>query len=434
MARIIALDEVDAKLKAFLTASLRKEDEAILMPNANISPESKCVRNVVLRLSVNATGLNPDIFSPNWFSGVSFVRIATEKAESILNDSTLREKVMSKMAQHVPSEMQDTNLQCGPELDCDASDRDTKEWTAGFDGPGCCVGIYSAQQSKAEDAQYRGTERSHKSYYLVCKAGGGVSAQTFHARLAASLKDGKTLDDALSEGGVPGARALRRVSEASRRNRGRILSIAADAMGIYDVDTIGDTSNSVGSTCRLVTPGIDVSYNTIIRVESDPSSPIWVYASGCVNASVSSNMVVSSNAADGFVVFMNKEDNVCVNLRNEACNCLPFCTPRLMSNRDTLFVAVDAHKHAIKNNSIAHPDTHWISSHFVWKPKVFKDKQTRLEPLCLWGTHASEDFISQWSRELGISRLVPVRIRPESVCLAAVEPGKLRVAVKTIDS
>ena len=102
------------------------------------------------------------------------MRIATGKAENILNDRTLKAEVVSKMTQNVPSEMEDTNMQCGPELDCDDSDRDTKVWTAGFDGPGCCVGIYSAQQSKAEDVQYRGTERSHKSYYLVCKAGGGL--------------------------------------------------------------------------------------------------------------------------------------------------------------------------------------------------------------------------------------------------------------------
>ena len=72
------------------------------------------------------TGLNPDLFSPNWFSGVSHVRIATGKAENILNDRTLKAEVVSKMTQNVPSEMEDTNMQCGPELDCDDSDRDTK--------------------------------------------------------------------------------------------------------------------------------------------------------------------------------------------------------------------------------------------------------------------------------------------------------------------
>ena len=86
-----------------------------------------------------------------------------------------------------------------------------------------------------------------KSYYLVCKAGAGLAGQTFHARLSAALKSGSTLDEALSDDGTPGAKALRRVAVAAKRNRCRILNIAAQSLGFVCVDTIGDNASPLSS-------------------------------------------------------------------------------------------------------------------------------------------------------------------------------------------
>ena len=120
-------------------------------------------------------------------------------------------------------------------------------------------------------------------------------------------------------------------------------------------------------------------------------------------------------------------------LKNEAYSCLPFSTPRILSNRDAVFIAVDAHKHARKSKNNPHPDHDWVYSRFSWHSKDFGNG-VEIEPPCIWGSHESESFLSDWARELGISRASPIRLQPEIVAISAVEPGKLRVATKSVAS
>lgn len=270
----------------------------------------------------------------------------------------------------------------------------------------------------------------HCSYYLVCKAGAGVAGQTFHARLCAALKQGASLDEALSETGTPGARALVRVAAAARRNRARILSSVADALQFFSLDSIGDHAGPVGCEYRTAIPSIDVTYNSLTHVCSEPRST-WQYASGCVDASVSTGMVISSNVSEGFVAFASPNGDTRVSVRNDAHCCVPFSTPRLMTTRDAMLYAVDQHKKARKEGSVAHPDSEWLRLRFIWTSKQF-EKHVDIEPPSLWGSHGKESFLADWARELGVSRLSPIRLQPEIVCLSALEMGKLRVAVKSV--
>lgn len=208
MARVVALDEIEHKLKQHILNSLRTSDEAMVLPQAHVSPESGTLKNVVMRLCGSEPGLNPDIFSPMWFSGVSVISVSSERAESLLSSDAKRREMILALAKSVPSEMQDTQIQVGPCLDGDEEDRDTDQWIPGFDGPGCCVGLYSSAHSRAPEAQLDGMSRVHNSYFLVCKAGAGLAGQTFHARLSAALRSGSTLDEALSDNGTPGTASL----------------------------------------------------------------------------------------------------------------------------------------------------------------------------------------------------------------------------------
>lgn len=432
MARIVSLDDVDANVRAYLNSNLRVMDEAVVLPQAHRSAESNNVKNVVMRLSGSEAELDPQIFSPNWFAGVSFMQVPVEKVEPVLKDDATRRQFLARLVEAVPSEMADSQLQVGPELEGDELDRDKSEWACGFDGPGCCVGIYSALQRRSPDWQSEGMARAYKSYYLVCKTGAGVAGQTFHARLTSALRDGVTLDDALSEGGKPGARALRRVAQASKRNRGRVLLLAAEALGMYGADSVSDNASPTSKTYRVAIPQIDVTFNSLSRVETGVGSrSIWQYAAGCVDAAVSSGMATSSNVAEGFVAFVMPNGEARIHLRNEAYSCLPFCSPRICSNRAALFVAVEEHKRAARSGGDAHADAQWVSSHFDFKSHKVGEA-LHMAPPCIWGSHASENFLSEWSRELGVSRAVPVRMAPELVALSAVESGKLRVAVKAV--
>ena len=157
---------------------------------------------------------------------------------------------------------------------------------------------------------------------------------------------------------------------------------------------------------------------------------VWQYAAGACDAAASQGVVVSSNVAEGFVAFVSRAGERLV-LKNEAHSCLPFSTPRILSNRDAVFAAVEAHKKARKSKTCSHPDHDWVYSRFAWRSKDFGNA-VDIEPPCIWGSHESEAFLSEWSRELGVSRASPIRLQPEIVAISAVEPGKLRVATKSV--
>lgn len=430
MARVVALDEVNHTLKQYLINTLRAQDEAVVLPQSHLSPESGAVKNVVMRLDGSCDGLDPKVFSPDWFSGVSVVHVPSAAAEALLSSNEKRKCVVQALAQAIPSEMQDSQVQVGPELDGDAEDRDTSPWTAGFDGPGCCVGLYSATQNRAPDARMDGMSRAHLSYYLVCKAGAGIAGQTFHSRLSSSLKKGQTLDEALSDSGYPGSRALRRVTMAGRRNRCRVLTAAAQSMGFLTLDTIGDNASPTTSPYRIAIPAIDCSYNSITQVEAG-ARKVWQYCSGCTDGALSKGRVCSSNVSEGFVAFMNPNGDMKFSCRNEAHGALPFSTPRIASNRDVVFRETEAYKQAKARSTAVHPDHEWISTHFAWSSKNFGNG-VDMEPTSLWGSHESEQFVAEWSRELGVAKAQPVRLQPQLVALSAMEPNRLRVASKAV--
>jgi hypothetical protein len=434
MARVFALDEehCDQHLRSALQNSLRVYDECVALPQANKSSESGSFKNVVMNLNGQECNLNPDIFSPNWFSGVSGVVIQTKEAEEIINDPVRRAKAVKDLANAIPSELSKVDESVGPELECTPDDRDLKPWNCGFDSPGCCVGLYSTIQSRNTDPNNMGTARPHKVYFLICKAGGGIAAQTFHSRLSASLKKGRTLEEALAEGNVPGAQALRRVGTAAQRNRGRILCLAAEALGLHVIDTLNDTACPMEHAYRVAVCSINVTTNSIRK--TNPHSPIstFQYFSGCVDAQSSQGVLSCSNVAEGFLLFTDQNGEYKINVKNEAFNSVPFSSVRIKSNRDVVMEAAEKMKTSKDKNEpnlARHADSEWIKKRFMWKSRDFG---LDVEPPCLLGTYKSETFSSVWSRELGLSNCRAVRLIPEVVCIAATEPAKLRAASRHV--
>lgn len=420
MTRLLGLEEVDAKLRAAITNVLRVSDEATALPSASRSVESGAFKNVVMRLSGIEPDLNPELFSANWFAGASVVAVPAAVAEPLLRDASRRASVLRQLSEKIASEMADSELQVGPELEADGTDVDVKTWRHGFDGPGCSVGLYSGLQSRSPDIAIYGQNRAHRAYYLVCKAGAGVAAQTFHARLTTALRKGRSLDEALDAGTEPGPQSLRRVAAAGSRNRARILVQAAEILGFHAIDTIGDQA-SLASDRGAITI-VDVQYNTLRKLVGPRS--VWQYNAGCVDAAVSQGLILPSNAAEGFVVFTTENDEFKLNVRNEASNAVPFSTTRLGTTREIATRAAEAHK-----RRCAHPDDEWLREHFSWKAKDF-GQEVDIEPETLWGSHASESFLAAWARELGLASLKAVRLQPEVVAVSALEPAKLRAAVR----
>jgi hypothetical protein len=427
MARILGLEELPHSLRSALSSSLRVSDECTTLPNAFRSVETGSFKNTVLKLSGTETDIDPDVFSSNWFTGISVLEVPAEVAEPIIKNAARRERALRSLSTKIQSELADSEVQVGAQLDADETDRDLEGWTCGFDTTSNCVGLYSARQSRAPESGLFGFERVHMRFFLICKAGGGLAAQTFHSRLTSALRKGKTLDECLESGTEPGPQALRRVTTASRRNRARILLLAAESIGFHTVDTLSDNAAAPDAPHRMAITMLDITTNSIRKDESATRS-VWTYAAGCVDGVLSHGIVTCSNVAEGFVAFTSSEDDFKISLRNEASNCIPFSTKRLATTREIAMKAAEAHK-----KREAHPDHEFIQERFVWKSKNV-GQPVDIEPACLWGSHATEHFLSNWSRELGLAQFKAVRLTPEAVCIAALEPAKLRAAARFIKS
>ena len=431
MARILSLDECPVSLRNHLVRSLRSLDEAVLLPQAERRDDTGTFKNIVFRLAGNEPEVPISIFNANWFSGVSAVKVSGAFVNRILNDPAARTAALAKLRDSIPSETADSSLHVGPALDCDDSDHDKTEWTAGFDSASCFVGLFSADHSTAPDPTKRGMNRTHQTTYLVCKAGSGIAGATFHARLLAALKKGATLEDCLDRG-EPGPAALRRVTMAGSRNRARILLMAADAFGAPMLDTVPDTSSRGKYRCCVTS--VDINVNSIRKIEDGVSRPTYQYTTA-VDAGASQGLVSLSNAADGVVLLLSSNGDVRQILKNEAYNAIPCSSTRIASDRDLIASVVKEYKEAKKDGEQAHFDHQFLQSRFVWKNRLFsgmEEDAPDIEPLSLWGSHEAENYLSRFSRELGVANCQVVRLRPTAVCLAGVDSSKLRPAVKSI--
>ena len=421
MARLLGLEEISTSLKHALGSVLRLCDEATVLPSASRSSETGAFKNVAMKLSGSDAGVSPDVFSPAWFSGVTLVAVPAEVAEPLLRDPGKRAAALKRLVAAIPSEMADAEVQVGPELDGDESDRDKAGWVAGFDGPSCTVGLFSARQSRAPEAGCRHARAL--GVFSGVQGGGGTAAATFHARLT-SAPAGQDARRGAGERSEPGPAALRRVASAAQRNRARILATAATAIGFHTLDTISDNAAAPSAPAPGAIPLVDVSVN-VLRKLSEPRST-WQYSAGCVDACVSQGLLTASNVAEGLVVFTLPNDEFKLNLRNEAMHCIPFSTPRLQSSREVLAKAVDAHR-----RGEGHPDAAFVAERFGWKSKAL-GQRVEVEPPALWGSHASENFLASWARELGVAGCKTVRLAPEVVAISALEPSKLRAVARNL--
>lgn len=426
MARLLTIDNVTVGLRNALLDALRPGDEAILLPQADQSMESGIFKNVVFQLDGALPGLSGSVFSPDWFTGVSILKVRANDIrhiENMLEDPTRRREVMNKLLE-LKSELFDSSIEVGPSLECDEDDRDVKEtsWNAGFDSTSSFVGLFSAENSRVPEGGSSANKRVFKEFFLVCRAGGGVAASTFHARLQAGLSSGASLDALLEEDlKAPGSQGLRRVASASYRNRRRLLFEAANAIGIKDFPDVGDPQSR--NKFRSAVPDVEISANTIRKLDSDGASR-WQYTAG-VDGLCSKGLASLSNPCDGLTLYSESNGNLKIILKNKTWQAIPFTTKRCATSRQISETVLNE-----KRKGNEHIDSEWIRSHFSWKNREFQAGQYDFIPFPLHGSHESEVYTQKFARELGLSELQMIRLRPELVCVAGVEPGKLRALVK----
>ena len=95
MARIFAIDDVPKTLKDGLAKALRPEDEAVLLPSADLDPTSGKYENVVFRFDSTERDVPQTVFSPAWGSGVSAIKVSGVWVDRILADPQHRQKCLT---------------------------------------------------------------------------------------------------------------------------------------------------------------------------------------------------------------------------------------------------------------------------------------------------------------------------------------------------
>ena len=432
MAKLLAMPEDNPPkyVKDSVVRALRPEDEAVLLPCADLDVTSGKYENIVFRMDATERDVPHTIFSPAWGAGVSAIKVSGEWVDKILRDPAHRQACLRKLRAIVESQTASPDVVVGPHVDGDENDRDVSEWTAGFDGPACFVGLYSAEHSCAPDVAIRGRNRCHSSSFLVVKAGAGQAADQFHSRFMTALKTGASLAELFAPAG-PGSlsASLRRVTRAGSRNRSRILMLASDALGAPMIDSVPDQSSC--GRYRAAVTAVDVGVNVLRKVEDRKDAKQFQYSTG-VDATVSQGLLTMSNLADGVVLFLSENGEVRQTLRNEAYSSLPFSSPRLVSDRDLTAAVVKEYKTATKQGVQANIDHAFIRDRFTWKNRQFTAADADIEPLALWGSHDHECFFAKFARELGVAKCQMVRLRPMCVCVAGVESGKLRAALRSM--
>ena len=205
--------------------------------------------------------------------------------------------------------------------------------------------------------------------------------------------------------------------------------LASEALGAPMIDSVPDQSSC--GRYRAAVTAVDVGVNVLRKVEERKESKQFQYSTG-VDATVSQGLLAMSNLSDGVVLFLSENGEVRQTLRNEAYSSLPFSSPRLVSDRDLTAAVVKEYKAAAKRGEQANLDHAFLRDRFTWKNRQFSPTTpTSSRSRSGARTTASASF-AKFARELGVAKCQVVRLRPMCVCVAGMEGGKLRAALRSM--
>ena len=429
-------------LRASLLEMLRPTDEVTLLSGAARSDSSLTLKNMVITLDGVAPQIPYRTFATDWGHGISAIQVPSEVAERYLSESEDRKRMIKSLVDSIPNELTSVETRVGPRLaSFENRDESGDNWTAGFDGPTCCCGLYSAIEQQAPLGGTLGMRRAHKVYYLVAKAGSGRAGQEFHALLTGHAKQGDSLSTLCSQSKVTEAQ-MERVVAAGRRNRARLLLSAAEVLGMApDVDSVPDHACCEDGRSQIAILLADSVTNVLENVGSSGGAAdgsLWRYYAGSVAPHVSQGAIVCSTVSEGFVLYLpTSPDSGMTRIRNSALGAIPFGSSRCISTLEALVTATKAHRQTTPR---AHPDYEWVRDHFGWTPATVRRTSSlpegaqqlveNIEPAPLWGTNEPLDL--GWERSIGVGGMHGIKLRPEIVALAGTESSTLRAAVASV--
>ena len=212
-------------------------------------------------------------------------------------------RALAKLREAIPSETADSELQVA-QLDCDESDRDTEEWTAGFDSASAFVGLFLAEHSIAPEPGRRACTGFTRSATWCARPARGSRGRLPLAPDggAAARRDARGLPREVGRRAGPRSAAARL---NGRLPRARILLLAAKALGFDLLDTVPDQSSR--GKYRAAVTHLDVSTNVLRGRRL--GQPVHLPVHDLPRRGGLHGLLSLSNAADGMLLCFRRAAN-----------------------------------------------------------------------------------------------------------------------------
>ena len=434
MARIFAIDDVPKALKDSLAKALRPEDEAVLLPSADLDATSGKYENVVFRFDGSEKDVPHTVFSPAWGTGVSAIKVHGVWVDRILADPQHRQKCLAKLRELIDSQTADPDTVVGPHLDGDENDRDEVSGRRASTAPRASWASTRPSTRARPSRRSRARTGATRTQLPGVKAGAGQAARPVPLALhdgAQGRRVALGADPATGPGprGAP-ARDARRLAQprAHPHARGRGARRAHDRLGarpelVRPVPRGGHrTSTSASTSCARSRTRTTRPCTSTPRASTPPSRR------GCIVASPTSPTAWCSSSP-------SENGDVRQNLRNEAHSSLPFSSPRLVPDRDLISTVVQAStRRRPSAGAQAQPRPRLLPRPVhVAEPAVCQDgRRHRAAPALGLARHRVL-LCASFARELGVAQAARwCACGPCPCVVAGIESGKLRAALRSM--
>lgn len=366
-------------------SNMRPQDRLYVLKGASRSFESGEYKNTLFDICPDTPGINPNLFSPHWYAGVSFIQICNKVGKILEHESEIRKKFLQELK---------TKVECRDyrhEHSNRHTERDHKLYTESS-----CLGLYRGYQYP--ERSRNNLHREHIVYYIVCKSDAGLEAFDLSERVNALLEDANVaLRDVFGGGeGNINMSELRELSNLSRRRRCDMIKTCVSCA--YNALSEPHPTVEIDSNVK------DVQYNRLDVVE-DAHSSRYLYYAGCALRRPGEHCIIALGAASGFLISVQGDPRRAPHAAEHAA---PMGPPRLTTTRD-----------AMKNTRcLSETDRSWIQDHFIWDNM---NGEGTCMPGCFGGMHA------QWHSPaaMGADMSSCVHISPVAVLIASPDEARL---------
>ena len=215
--------------------------------------------------------------------------------------------------------------------------------------------------------------------------------------------------------------------------------LAANALGLDWLDTVPDQSSR--GKYRSAVTHLDVSCNVLRKAERhDYRVNLPVHD---LSRRVCVQGVDEPIECCGRVAARAVADRRGASTASQRCVVhTALCVMRIATDKTTLLESLQAYRETQRarhesDQEYAHPDGEFVRQTFTWKNREFSGMDSARKAkswnhsLC-GGTYDQETYSNRFARELGIAQCQLVRLRPYAVCVAGIDPGKLRAAIRNL--